>query len=76
MMSTGAIYIALGAGILAWRSWLLAALMRDAERISLPAHWQYYEAVLQQFGPKRVSAAVRVWGIAVAVGGLALLLNG
>jgi hypothetical protein len=74
-MSIGAIYIVLGAGVLAWRTWVLAVLLRGAERISLPARRQYCEAVLQRSGPKRVFAAVRVCGIALMVVGVALLLN-
>jgi hypothetical protein len=74
-MSIGAIYIVLGAGVLAWRSWVLAVLLRDAERISLPARRQYLEALLSQPGPKRVFAVVWVCGIAVMVVGVASLLN-
>ncbi len=74
-MSIGAIYIVLGAGVLAWRSWVLAVLLRDAERIGWPACRQYREAVLKRSGPKRVFAAVRVCGIAAMFVGVVLLLK-
>jgi hypothetical protein len=74
-MVVGAIYIVLGAGMLAWRRWMLAVLLRNARRISLPARRQHCEAVLQRPGPKRVFATVRVCGIATMVVGVASLLN-
>jgi hypothetical protein len=74
-MVVGAIYIVLGAGVLAWRRWLLAALLRNVKRISLPSRRQYCEALLRQPAPKRVFAVVRVCGIAMMVVGVASLLN-
>jgi uncharacterized membrane protein len=74
-MSIGAIYIVLGGGALAWRRWALTALLRDVKRISVPARRQYYEALLQRSGPKRVFAAVWVCGMAAMVVGVALLLS-
>ena len=73
-MSVGAIYIVLGASVLAWRRWLIAQL-RDITRIISPARRQYIEALSHQSGPKCVFAAVRVCGIAVMVFGVASLLN-
>jgi hypothetical protein len=71
-MVIGAIYIVLGVSVLAWRRWLIAQL-RDVKMRIPPARRQYFEALFRQPGPKRVFAAVRVCGIAVMAGGLALL---
>jgi hypothetical protein len=73
-MSVGVIYIALGASVLAWRSWLTAQL-RDVTRIIPLERRQYIEELSHQSGPKRVFVAVRVCGIVVMVFGIASLLN-
>jgi hypothetical protein len=73
-MSVGAIYIALGASVLAWRRWLIAQL-RNVTRMISPERRQYIEALSHQSGPKRVFAVVRVCGIAAMVFGVASLLN-
>jgi hypothetical protein len=75
-MGIGAIYIVLGAGVLAWGRWVQAVLFRVAKRVSPPARRQYCEALLQRSGPKRAFVAVQVCGMAVIVVGVALLLNG
>lgn len=74
-MSIGAIYIVLGAGVFAWGRWVQAVLLKNAKRISLPARRQYREALLQRSGPKRVFVGVQVWGVAVMIGGVTLLLT-
>jgi hypothetical protein len=73
-MIIGAIYVVLGASVLAWRRWVTAKL-RDVKRRVPPARRQYIEALSRQPGPKRVFAAVWVCGIATTFVGVALLLN-
>ncbi len=73
-MVIGAIYIFLGASVLAWRRWLTAQL-RDVERRIPPARRQYFEVLSRHPGPKRVFAAVWVCGVAMMVVGVALLLD-